>query len=232
MVRVSLPTICVVPNIEKRYNSMRVLRAVGAAIAILAFAGVIAIMAVSFSDASDGMILPFIPIPMLCIMAGMLILAFGNYKAMQYARVKAAVNTIKSRDKILLLDVFSMESNSIELAQAMLDTGNLPGYELVGSVMLAKTELHVSEEEAVAEHNARLQSMPAMMGAMINAAPNLDNTSPLPEVMPPTPITPAKDEKDGKPRFCTQCGTALAETDKFCPSCGAPVSRRDGAPRS
>ena len=180
MVRVSLPTICVVPNVEKRYNSMRVLRAVGAAIAILAFAGVIAIMAVSFSDDSAGMILPFMPIPMLCIMAGMLILAFGNYKAMQYARVKAAVNTIKSRDKILLLDVFSMESNSIELAQAMLDTGNLPGYELVGSVMLAKTELHVSEEEAVAEHNARLQSMPAMMGAMINAAPNLDNTSPLP----------------------------------------------------
>ena len=159
MVRVSLPTICVVPNVEKRYNSMRVLRAVGVAIAILAFVGVIVIMAISFTDTSNGMLMPFIPIPMLCIMAGMLILAFGNYKAMQYARVKAAVNTIKSRDKILLLDVFSMESNSLELAQAMLDTGNLPGYELVGSVMLAKTELHVSEEEAVAEHNARLQSM-------------------------------------------------------------------------
>ena len=206
MVRVSLPTICVVPDVEGKYKKMRVLRVLGIGIAVAGF--LCSILCILLSVAADINSIPFMSIPMVFIFVGMMLFMLFNYKAMQYARVKAVVNTVKSRDKVLLMDIFSFESNALELAQAMIDTGNLSDYELVAGVLLAKKELHISEREAIAMHDERMRTSRAL-------AP----------IMGIPPVTEGEEKTKLKQNFCTQCGAEVKDTDKFCPSCGTKLDK-------
>lgn len=212
MVRVTLPTACVVPNVEGRYKRMRALSIAGLCVAIAAFVGTI--LCIILFVAADISSIQYMSIPMPFIVFGMMIFIFANVKSMQYARVKSVVNTVKTREKVLLIDIFPFEANALELAQALIDTGNLAEFELVAGVLLAKKELHVSEEEAVAMHNERMNGAGGMMGAMMG----------VPPVYPAAQddMTPTK-TAEPKPRFCTQCGAKLSSTDKFCPSCGTKL---------
>lgn len=97
MVRVTLPTACVVPNVEGRYKRMRALSIAGLCVAIAAFVGTI--LCIILFVAADISSIQYMSIPMPFIVFGMMIFIFANVKSMQYARVKSVVNTVKRAKK-------------------------------------------------------------------------------------------------------------------------------------
>lgn len=57
----------------------------------------------------------------------------------QYHRLNNFVKSVKTQDKVLLLPYLGYIQNSKEIAQALIDTGNLADYHLVAGIMLVKT---------------------------------------------------------------------------------------------
>lgn len=125
----------------------------------------------------------------------------------QYHRLNNFVKSVKTQDKVLLLPYLGYIQNSKEIAQALIDTGNLADYHLVAGIMLVKNGVEVSEAEAIAEYSAMFNPQAA---AVMEKAPDV----PLVKTAPVR--LPAEEQA-----VCPFCGETLQDKEaRFCPYCG------------
>ena len=91
----------------------------------------------------------------------------------QYHRLNNFVKSVKTQDKVLLLPYLGYIQNSKEIAQALIDTGNLADYHLVAGIMLVKNGVEVSEAEAIAEYSAMFNPQAAAVMEKAASLPEL-----------------------------------------------------------
>ena len=125
----------------------------------------------------------------------------------QYHRLNNFVKATKMQDKVLLLQYFGYVQNAEEIAQALIDTGNLADYHLVAGIMLVKNGVEVSEEEAIAAYSAIFNPVVA---ASMEKEPDV----------PLIKTTPVQPPVEGQ-AVCPFCGETLQDKEaRFCPYCG------------
>lgn len=126
---------------------------------------------------------------------------------------------ILSQDKLLIYQLCSDLNNmqTIMIIQKLIATGNLEGYVIIGNIMVAKTSLYISEEEAQDEYsrmrfgvkdddNDKPSDTFAQAGSLSEyAQKRYDNVS----------------AATGDGKKCPHCHADVNADDMFCKECGS-----------
>ncbi len=199
------------PDMEgelKKYRRTRTLCGVGLALCSVLFGIMGALMGVLFTDKPWAFVFVLVPF------FGFAACGFGLTTSMMrvsYANIiNDLIQRIKNFDKILLVKLADncSEAETYEVVDKLINTGNLPGYRMVGELMVAKESVSASVSEAREEYDRYMG-----VQKVVNVAPQYSAVTADPYA---TDYNAASSEKN----FCPSCGKEVDKDDRFCPSCG------------
>lgn len=145
------------PDMDKKVKSYTALSVFGFILGIAGFVsfalfGILVVVRFGFEY------FPYIVIPFVCFPAGMATGMVSLAKKAQFKALLGVAEQIKQYDRVLIVKLVPsaagtyFASDYVLLIKKLIETKNLEGYEVVADVVVAKTELHVSEYDAKQEY--------------------------------------------------------------------------------
>lgn len=199
------------PDMEgelKKYRKTRAVCGAGLALCFVLFGIMGALMGVLFTDKPWAFAFVLIPF------FGFAACGFGLTTSMMkvsYANIiNDLIQRIKNFDKILLVKLADncSEAETYEVVDKLINTGNLPGYRMVGELMVAKESVCASVSEAQEEYDRYTGVQKAV------------NVTPQYSAVAADPYATNYNDASSEKAFCPSCGKEVDKTDRFCSSCG------------
>ncbi|MCI5790834.1 MAG: zinc ribbon domain-containing protein [Clostridiales bacterium] len=199
------------PDMEgqlKKYRRTRTFCGIGLALSFVLFGIMGALMGVLFMDKPWAFALILIPF------FGFAGCGFGLMTSMMRVSYANIINDlmqrIKNFDKILLVKLADScsEAEMYEIVDKLINTGNLPGYRMVGDLMVARESVSASIGEAKEEYDR-------YMGVQ-----KVINVTPQYSAVTADPYATNYNGGSYDKAYCPSCGKEVDKADRFCPSCG------------